>query len=385
VPVGYKLYERPDSPFWWVYFSIRGEPYRLSTGVPIARRADAEEKAARLLVEKYEARDCAPVPEAIRQLDLTRLSEMWVEELEKDRPAKFVERISTDLIYILDIWKRPEAVTSEAWESVTWCPATKTAGTLHRSKKGPLKWRSIAHLANTLRHLLRFCASKGAIVSVPEIKSPPTKLQKAERSTRKALDAENREKFLTALVELGEEFANRVYTTLFETWVRQSTCEAMTLRWIDWKAETITLPPQFNKSGKEKVIDLTPRAAAAIKAQLAANAACRKPGEPVPIDEPIFGKFDFHQAKTRKRVVDGKEIERQDGGVFGRACRKAGIDTFGLTPHHSTRHSSLTIAGGKPGATLAGLMKQAGIDSARIIEEHYLHPTLEDARRVTRS
>lgn len=378
---GFTLYERPNSPFWWVYFSIGGHTYRLSTGVELASRGDAEKAAAGLLVKKYDTAGAAVVPEAIRQLNLKQLSEMWVEQLEKDRPAKFIERIATDLQYIEGHWARPEDVTTDSWEAWTWAPSTKAAGPLHKSKKGPLGWRSIAHLANTLRHFLRFCASKGAIASVPEIKSPPSKMQKGERAPRKAMDSEARGKFLAAVLELGEERAHRIYTALFETWVRKSTLEAMAPRWIDWKAETITLPPQFNKSRKEKVIDLTPRAALAIKAQLAANAAARPGGAPVPLDEPIFGHFDFHQAKVRHR----KKVDVEDGGVFGRACRKAGIDGYGLTAHHTTRHSALTAAGGKPGATLAGLMKQAGIDSARIIEEHYLHPTLEDARRVTRS
>jgi hypothetical protein len=141
--------------------------------------------------------------------------------------------------------------------------------------------------------------SKGAISAVPEIRSPPTKLQEADRAPRAAMDEEKREKFLAALAELGELFAERVYTVFYETWMRKGSLQAMTLRWIDWKAETITMPAAYNKSRKEKVIDLAPRAATAIRAQLAANAAARAPDAPVPLDEPIFGPFDFHQAKTQ--------------------------------------------------------------------------------------
>jgi integrase len=61
---------------------------------------------------------------------------------------------------------------------------------------------------------------------------------------------------------MGEERAHRIYTALFETWVRRSTLRALTPRWIDWKAETITIPAKHNKTRREKVIDLTPRAAA---------------------------------------------------------------------------------------------------------------------------
>lgn len=375
---GFKLYDRPNSPFWWVYFTITGhpKPYRISTRIKLASRGEAEKKAAELFLGRFSTSTATAVPDAVRALDVKQLSELWIAELEKDRSSKFVERISCDMAgYIEKQWTHPSQITTESWERLTWDPKTRAAGVLHHSKKGPLKWRSISHLANTLRHFLRFCASKGVIDSVPEIRSPPLKLQEQDRAPRAALDEEKREKFLGALVEMGELRAHRIYTTLFETWVRKSTLEKMTQRWIDWKAETITLPPLGNKSGKEKTIDLTPRAAAAIKAQLAANAAARKPDEPVPMEEPIFGHFDFHHSWD----------ERHNGGLFGRALAKAGIDKHGLTPHHSTRHSALTIAGQQPNATLSGMMAQSGIDSANIIEKHYLHPSLEDARRITRS
>lgn len=387
--VGYKLYERPNSPFWWVYFTIPGhpKPYRLSTGIDVGRRPEAEKKAAQFLVERFNVGASPAVPAAIQSLTLSDLTELWIEQLDKDgRPPKYVDRVSTDLAqYVEPRWTHPAQITSEAWEAVTYNPKSRSAGELHHSRKGPLKWRSIAHLANTLRHFLRFCAEKGAIASVPEIKSPPAKLQEADKAPRAALDVEKRERFLSALVGLEEHRAHRIYLTAFETWMRKSSISKMTPRWIDWRAETITMPPSGNKSGKQKVIDLTPRAAQAIRAQMTANAAERGPDAPVPLDEPIFGVYDFHQAKTHLvRLKDGTQKRVLAGGVFGRACRRAGIDGYGLTPHHSTRHSSLTIAGGKPGATLAGMMAQAGIDSAHIIEKHYLHPSIDAARRITR-
>ena len=69
--------------------------------------------------------------------------------------------------------------------------------------------------------------------------------------------------------------------------------------------------------------------------------------------------------------------------MFGRACRAAGIDGHGLTPHHVTRHTAATLAAEKPSATLAGLMAQGAWRSASIPEK-YLHPNLQAARRVTR-
>jgi hypothetical protein len=79
--IGYKLYERHNSPFWWVYFSNGGRVVRRSTGVPLARRRDAEKKAAEILVESYEAKG-RPVPDAIRELDVFQLSEMWIDQMQ---------------------------------------------------------------------------------------------------------------------------------------------------------------------------------------------------------------------------------------------------------------------------------------------------------------
>jgi hypothetical protein len=106
---------------------------------------------------------------------------------------------------------------------------------------------------------------------------------------------------------------------------------------------------------------MTPRAAAAIKAQIAANALIR----PTALDEPIFGHFDYKN-------------------TFRTAIKRAGIDDYGLTPHHTTRHSALTWAGANPEATISGMMKQAGLDSAAVIEQNYLHPSLDAARAITR-
>ena len=63
--------------------------------------------------------------------------------------------------------------------------------------------------------------------------------------------------------------------------------------------------------------------------------------------------------------------------------KKAGIDQYGLTPHHTTRHSAMTCAGAKPEATLSGMMKQAGMDSPTHIAS-YLHSSLDAARAITR-
>jgi integrase len=73
------------------------------------------------------------------------------------------------------------------------------------------------------------------------------------------------ESFLWALAIMGEAHPLRIYTVLFETWQRKSTVEALTLRWVDFRHETVTIAAKHFKTRREKVIDLTPRAAEAIR------------------------------------------------------------------------------------------------------------------------
>lgn len=378
IAAGWRLRRRKNSPYWYVYFVLNRRERLISTEVPLSQPEEARRAAGEIVLRETGAQGqpagrggAALAAQLARDLDLKSLSDAWLDELLRTQGKKVHSRRQTDMIhYVEPNWAHPADITSESWIALTWNRATRTVGKLHHSQGGPLKWRSIAHLADTLRHFLRYCASRGVIATVPEIKSPPMKLQKADRAPLRPFDEEEMEAFLWALAIMGEGRALRAYTTLFETWVRKSTLERMTPRWLDFRRETITLRAQFYKSGKEKVIDLPPRAAEAIRAELEARAG---DGNPIGLDEPIFGRFDFHQAWD----------DEKKGGVFGRALTLAGIDPHGLTPHHSTRRTAMTLAGESPDASLSGLMAQAGIDSASIVEV-YLKPQLKAARKITR-
>lgn len=376
IAAGWYLKRRRCSPYWYVYFTLNGEEVRRSTGIPLSDEPRARREAAAIVLRETERQGrpagrggAALAAQLARELDLKTLSDAWLDELAETQGKKVSARAETDMLHYVETrFSHPAEITSDAWTSLTWNRETRTAGALHHSQGGPLKWRSIAHLANTLRHFLRYCHSRGVIASVPELKSPPTKMQKAERAPLLPMDEEQREAFLWALAFMGETRALRVYTVLFETWQRKRTIECLTPRWCDFKREVVTIPAEFIKGRKEKVIDLTPRAAEAIHAELDSRQ------EPIGLDEPIFGHFDFHQAWG----------EEKKGGVFGRALELAGIDRHGLTPHHSTRRTALTLGGQSPDASLSGLMAQAGIDSASVVEV-YLRPQLKAARRITRS
>jgi integrase len=294
------------------------------------------------------------------------------EETYQGHDEHHVPRFKTDLKhYVLPRWKRVEEITSGAW--------LVARRELHRKAGGPLGWRSIAHLANTLRHFLRYCVDVGAIASAPEIKSPPTKDQRGEEASRSALTEATRDRFLRALVQLGEARAHRIYCCMFWSLLRKGELAALTEEWVDWKERHITIPGEHSKSGEREVIDLHPVVARAIRAQLRDRKVER--------GNPIFGRFDFHQANTPKLK----------GGLFGRACLKAGlvklypegharagtVDFRGLTPHHLARHTAATLAADSKDTTLNELMALARWRSSAMADR-YLHPSLEAGRRASR-
>lgn len=369
---GWHPRKRKDSPYWYIYWVEDKKERWFSTG--FLDESEARRAAPGIILREGIQAQSGPLAEQLAaQLTLKQLSDRWLDEVEKARGSDYLRRLETDMLnYVEPRWAHPAEITSDSWS------AAKEELHAHPSVRGrPLTWRSIANLANTLRHFLRWCAAKGYVTSVPELKSPSTKAQNLEKAPRRAFDEEQQEAFLWALAVLGESRALHVYTTLFETWQRKSTIAALTLRWCDFRGETITLPGQFMKGRKEKVIDLTPRAAEAILAE--ANAR-----KLVELDKPVFGPFDYHQRQKQKWTdAAGVEHWHEGGGVFGRACKFAGIDRHGLVAHHSTRTTALTLAGQNPEATLSGLMAQAGIDTASIVEV-YMKPQLKAARRITR-
>lgn len=378
---GFKVRPRAGSPFFWVYATIPGLPpdgrLRKSTGISKrGDRAQAEREGAALYTAALNsiggAGDGVALPaEVLSTLTLEKLCVDFIEQEEQDYKGhddRHCDRFEADLVcHAQAHWTRVEEITTESW--------LKVREKLHKPT-GPLKWRSIARLANTLRHFLRYCQSRGIIISVPEIKSPKTKLQRAEEAPRNALDEHQREAFLKALADLKELRAHRIYEVLFFSLLRQGELAALTPRWLNKKAETIRIPAGHTKSGEQEEIDLHPRALAAIEAE-------QKASKVVGADKPVFGVFDFHQAKLRWRKVNGKLVQVEDGGVFARTCRHAGLDLAGLTPHHVARHSAATIAGSREGVTLVELMAMGRWRSAQVAGK-YLHPTVKAGRRASR-
>jgi len=377
-PSGPRPWFRQDSPFIWARTTIARRPWYAPTKI-LQRGGDREafnREAAALYLEECRRRGVgrggAPLPrQVVSTLTLKQLVAAFIaheEDAYTGHDERHVSRYETDLVnYILTRWDRVEQITSDAWDDA--------AANLHKRKGGPLGSRSIAHLANTLRHFLRYCDEVGALANVPEIKSPPTKDQRAERQKRTALTAQQRDRFLRALLQLGEDRAHRIYVALFFSLLRQNELSALEESWVNWKRHEITIPGEHTKSGEPETIDLHPRVRRVLRAQLHDLGRSH--------EGPIFGRFDFHQANTAKLK----------GGLFGRACLKAklvkedpktGKIVFaGLTPHHVTRHSAATQIADQPGTTLVELMAQARWRSPAMAQE-YLHPTVEAGRRASR-
>jgi hypothetical protein len=79
------------------------------------------------------------------------------------RAETYARDLEVDLrLHILPRWQTPDAVTSASWESAR--------EELHEDGQS---WQSVKRIGKHLRTLLRFAKERGAISSVPEIRSPP--------------------------------------------------------------------------------------------------------------------------------------------------------------------------------------------------------------------
>jgi integrase len=138
------------------------------------------------------------------------------------------------------------------------------------------------------------------------------------------------------------------------TLLRRGEAWAITPAWIDSKAKLIRIPADHSKSGEVEEVPLHPKAAQALKEQIAIRGSLER-------DVPIFGKINVRKA-------------------FAYAMKKAKITKKGITAHHHARHSAATIAAGETTDVLA-LQALGRWRSLRMVER-YTHPQVERARPV---
>jgi integrase len=216
--------------------------------------------------------------------------------------------------------------------------------------------------------LVEHCMAAGFLDKkpLPDLKSYlPEKIGKLIEQEKRKVDAltrEERTRLLNALKTWDPHDGStlpkgthwRFYTVMHYTLLRRGEAWAITPDWIDSKAKLIRIPAEHSKSGEVEEIPLHPKAAQALKQQIAVRGSLER-------DLPIFGKINVRKA-------------------FAYAIKKARITKAGITAHHHARHSAATIAAGETTDVLA-LQALGRWRSLRMVER-YTHPKVERARPV---
>lgn len=377
----WELKQRAGSPFWQVVFYLPGggdREIRRSTGARDVGKAQL--RAGEIWVAEMR-RAGQPIAEdvaAAARASVEIVVAEFVVELERragQHREQYVARYKADLnLYVTPksdeelreaksigrepwqpSWRYLDEITSARWE--------EEKIRLHRSNGGPLGARSMQVLTNTLRHLLRFGVERGHIESAPELKAPSRRQVLEERRKRRAYTPEEREEYLRALATYEPEdhgkalppgTAARFYEALFFTLFRRGEMWAITPRWLDLQDNTIHIPPEHGKNGQADSVPLHPRARAALEQQM--EAAKFKARDK---DRPIFGKINVRPAHDY-------------------ALAKTKIDPWGVTPHHTTRHTGGTILA--KATTDREALKKAGRWRSDQSIESYIHVDAEHAR-----
>jgi hypothetical protein len=250
-------------------------------------------------------------------------------------------------LHILPRWQTPDAVTSASWESAR--------EELHDDGQS---WQSVKRIGKHLRTLLRFAKERGAISSVPEIRSPPRELIVREASETEPMTRRERDALLADLRRRGNTRALLCYEVMFFNLFRKSTVERMCASWIDWRKHVIRVPASKAKNAEGGTYWLHPRAEKALRTA----ARERAPGEP------IFGRFDH-------------------SNVFWGALERLGIasrnERRGLTAHHVARRTAATLLV-DAGVSTKDRMAAGGWKSIEAAERYDRGEQIERSRRALR-
>src|SRR5882762_11010816 len=193
----WSLKTRDGSPYLYAVFYLPGggdDPVWRSTRTTDER--EAATRAGEIWVKEMRAAG-ESVPDELAALARTTVEHAVAEFLTHleltahEHRESYVDRYKTDLnLYvnpksdaeIRDAEKRGRRLWQPNWtflDEITSARWDEERLRLHRANDGLLGARSLQHLANSLRHLLRFGAAKGWIETVPELKSPSHRQVKA--------------------------------------------------------------------------------------------------------------------------------------------------------------------------------------------------------------
>lgn len=350
----------------------RTRKVRKSTGT--ADPAEADRVAGEIWVaESRRAGQPIPVEVApLARVSVVDAGANWITTLEEREKAgefreKYASRFNSDLdAHLIRMWNFVDEIPYDRPEAME--AALRKRHKANKANGGSLGWNSIVRLAVSVRMLVEHCMRVGFLDKkpIPELKSylPESigKLIEKEKRPVDALTRVERTRFLDALKKWNPHDGStlpkgthyRFYTTMHFTLLRRGEAWAITPAWIDSQAKLIRIPPDHSKSGEAEEIPLHPKAASALKEQIAIRGSLER-------DLPIFGKINVRKA-------------------FAFAMKKAGITRKGITAHHHARHSAATIAAGETMDVLA-LQALGRWRSLRMVER-YTHAKAERARPV---
>lgn len=237
------------------------------------------------------------------------MSSLWIASIEEraaEKNPQFVTRHKLDVRYLLGIFRLPGDVTEAAWQDA-----------MRKLHGEGLSWASLRHATTTLRHLMRFALSLGAVAVVPNLTPPTNRLVNKDQAPRRALTEGERDRVLRAMKANGDARAARAWTAMAYSGLRRGELSRLTLRWLDAKARVLRIEAAATKSGEAEMVELHPEVARAVRAEAAANGIRNR-------NEPVFGGFDLRKA-------------------WKRALARARVDAHGTTAHHTARHTFGTI------------------------------------------
>jgi integrase len=317
---GPKVYAKSDGAVLWCRFTIDGQLIRRSTGEVDSAKAQT---AARAIWLGDLERAGKPSPDAGGDVDLRELVAeylAWRTREGKGAPGYISKLEESYDHYLLSRFSKLGEITKDRWTQVT-----------RELRDGGTSWSTIARQTTYLSVLLKWAHAQGKLPTLPKLSLPDSKTIRRTQKKRRALSMEERDALLANLK--GE--SKRWYVVAFWTAMRMEEINRMTLRWIDFEQESITIPASDQKSGEEEpAIHMPSQASRAIKEQIAARGNIGR-------GAPIFGATNHYRS-------------------WWTAVKRAGIDTHGLTAHHTARHTCLSELGAHGGPTaLLAVMAQA--------------------------
>lgn len=262
-----ELYQRPDSPFFWVTFVVFGKRYRRSTGCEDRRAAGVEGRRIRREVERASAAGRSGLTRQA-PLPVGQAGKMWLAAMEADPGYSASYRRRMRRIYELHIRGQLGSVDARTLTPErlrTWRDALSN---------GQRKAATINRIFAVMRTFCRWLVERGHLPDTPcrGIKPLTERTEERHRALPDAvLDAwcgELRAGHADTPIDDARRASHvRWIRFLCETGLRQSEGYALRRAWVDVERRCINLPATACKGAKARQVPLTGRALAALGGQ----------------------------------------------------------------------------------------------------------------------